>query len=226
MKWAVWIIAILLLPGCGAVPQQPLTLPPPLEGEIVEQGHLCDPRALAQAISHKYPSIDPATASEQTNHLLYVFGCGPPAPAPPSFAAPFAADLRAQKEEIPLGRQGNTYSVPVRINDTITLPFVLDTGATDLVIPADVALTLIRAGALTSGDFLGKSRYSMANGSEQVSDRVMIRAVQVGDHIIRTVTAMVSPPAGDPLLGQSSVEIWCGDPRLQTACSRFITLRK
>ena len=124
------------------------------------------------------------------------------------------------------GKARQYVSVPVRINDTITLPFVLDTGATDLVIPADVALTLIRAGALTSGDFLGKSRYSMANGSEQVSDRVMIRAVQVGDHIIRNVTAMVSPPAGDPLLGQSSVEIWCGDPRLQTACSRFITLRK
>src|SRR5580692_589833 len=50
---------------------------------------------------------------------------------------------------------------------TITLPFLLDTGASDLVIPADVALTLIRAGALTSGDFIGKSRYRLANGSEE-----------------------------------------------------------
>ncbi len=82
-------------------------------------------------------------------------------------------------------------------------PFVLDTGATDLVIPADVALTLARAGALTRSDFIGKSRYSMANGSEQVSDRVIIREVQVGDYIVRNVTAIVSPPAGDPLLGQS-----------------------
>jgi predicted aspartyl protease len=82
-------------------------------------------------------------------------------------------------------RHGNTYTVPVRVNQTITLPFILDTGATDLVIPADVALTLIRAGALTSNDFIGKSQYSMANGSEQVSDRVIIREVQVGDDIVR-----------------------------------------
>ena len=60
-------------------------------------------------------------------------------------------------------RIGKTYRVAVRINETITLPFILDTGATDLVIPADVALTLIRAGALTSGDFIGEGRYSLAN---------------------------------------------------------------
>jgi hypothetical protein len=143
MQRPIWIIAILLLPGCGAVPQQPLTLPAPLEGETVEQGHLCDPRALTQAISHKYPSIDPATASQETNHLLYVLGCGPPASAPPSFAAPsFAPDLRAQEEEIPLARQGNTYSVTVLVNGIIPIPFVLDTGAGDVLLPADVVFTL------------------------------------------------------------------------------------
>jgi predicted aspartyl protease len=93
--------------------------------------------------------------------------------------------------------------VPVRINDTITLPFLLDTGATDLVIPADVALTLFRAGALTSGDFIGKSRYGLANGSEEVSDLVVIRAVQVGEHVVRNVTASISPLEGQPLLGES-----------------------
>jgi len=43
----------------------------------------------------------------------------------------------------------------------------------------------------------------MANGSEQISDRVIIREVQVGDHSVRNVTALVSPAAGDLLLGQS-----------------------
>jgi hypothetical protein len=47
-------------------------------------------------------------------------------------------------EEIPIRRSGGEYLVPVRINQTITLPFILDTGATVLTIPADVALTLIR----------------------------------------------------------------------------------
>jgi hypothetical protein len=80
-------------------------------------------------------------------------------------------------------------------------PLILDTGATDLVIPADVALTVIRAGALTSGDFRGKGRYSLANASEEVSDRVIIREVQIGRHTVRNVTPMVNPPASDILQG-------------------------
>jgi hypothetical protein len=106
-------------------------------------------------------------------------------------------------QEVTIERHGDTYRVPVRINDTITLPFLLDTGASDLVIPADVALTLIRAGALASGDFIGKSRYRLANGSEEVSDLVVLREVQVGEHAVRNVTASISPIRGEPLLGQS-----------------------
>jgi hypothetical protein len=106
-------------------------------------------------------------------------------------------------EEVQIERQGDAYYVPVRINDTITLPFLLDTDASDIVIPADVALTLIRAGALTSGDFIGKSRYRLADGSEAVSDVVSLRELQVGEHSVRNVTASISPLQGEPLLGQS-----------------------
>jgi predicted aspartyl protease len=100
-------------------------------------------------------------------------------------------------------KKGNTYYVPVRINDTITLPFILDTGANDLVIPVDVALTLMRAGALKRGDFIGQTSYRMANGSEEVSDVVVLRDVRVGDHMVRNVSASISPAQGEPLLGQS-----------------------
>jgi predicted aspartyl protease len=43
----------------------------------------------------------------------------------------------------------------------------------------------------------------LANGSEEVSDRVIIREVQVGEHAVRNVTASISPFQGEPLLGQS-----------------------
>jgi len=209
MKRAVWIIEILLLPGCGAaVPQQPptvepLTLPAPLEGETVEQGHLCDPRALTQAITHKYPSIDPATAHQETNHLLFVFGCGPSAPAPPSFAAPSAPDLRAQEEEIPLERQGNTYSVTVLINGIIPIPFVLDTGAGDVLLPADVVFTLLRTGTLHSSDFTSHRPYILADGRELPSAQFKIRELQVGQHTARNVISGVGRVGSDALLGQS-----------------------
>jgi clan AA aspartic protease (TIGR02281 family) len=93
--------------------------------------------------------------------------------------------------------------VSVRINDTITLPFVLDTGASDLVIPVDVALTLMRAGALKRSDFIGQTSYRMANGSEEVGDVVVLRDVRVGDHMVRNVSASITPVQGEPLLGQS-----------------------
>ena len=56
---------------------------------------------------------------------------------------------------------------------------------------------------MTSGDFIVKRRYSLANGSEEVGDRVIIREVQVGQHAVGNVTAIVNPPASDLLLGQS-----------------------
>jgi clan AA aspartic protease (TIGR02281 family) len=104
---------------------------------------------------------------------------------------------------VAIEKRGGTYRVPVRINDTITLPFLLDTGASDLVIPTDVALTLIRADALTSSDFVGKDRYRLADGSEAVSDVVVLHEVQVGEHVVRNVMASISPAQGEPLLGQS-----------------------
>jgi len=46
------------------------------------------------------------------------------------------------------------YQIPVKINEVITLGFVLDTGAAEVNIPADVALTLYRAGTIQDSDFL------------------------------------------------------------------------
>jgi hypothetical protein len=160
-----------------------LPLPAPLEGETVAQGHLCDARAITQAVTHKYPYSDPAMVDQEVQHLLYTFGCGAsPEPAPESFAirgSPASQprtlpSASTSPDEIPIERSGDAYVVPVRINQTITLPFIIDTGAEELVIPVDVALTLMRAGALARSDFIGKARYTMANGSEAVQERVVI----------------------------------------------------
>jgi predicted aspartyl protease len=80
---------------------------------------------------------------------------------------------------------------------------MLDTGASDLVIPVNVAMTLMRAGALKRSDFIGQNSYRMANGSEEVSDVVVLRDVRVGDHMVRNVSASITPAQGEPLLGQS-----------------------
>ena len=93
--------------------------------------------------------------------------------------------------------------VPVLINDAVTLKFVIDSGAGDVSIPADVVLTMIRAGTLTDADFIGQRTYLLANGSTNIQKTFRIRSLKVGDKVVENVTASVAPERGVPLLGQS-----------------------
>jgi hypothetical protein len=63
-------------------------------------------------------------------------------------------------DEVGLTGSGGTYRVPVRINDSLTLNFTLDSGASDILIPADVVQTLIRNGTLVQSDFVGEKTMS------------------------------------------------------------------
>jgi len=45
--------------------------------------------------------------------------------------------------ETPLGKNGGVYTLPVRINGVMTLNFILDTGASEVSIPADVLRNII-----------------------------------------------------------------------------------
>jgi predicted aspartyl protease len=205
MKRAVGVVAMLLLPGCGAVPQQQETHLRMLE--TVEKGHLCDPRALMQAVAREQPGIDPVAARRETDHLLYVLGCrlpdSVPSEQPAAASAPSSLDLRAKGEEIPLRRQGNTYTLPVLVNGIIPIPFVLDTGAGDVLLPADVVFTLLRTGTLQSTDFISYRPYILADGRELPSAQFKIQELQVGQHTARNVIAGVGRLGSDALLGQS-----------------------
>jgi clan AA aspartic protease (TIGR02281 family) len=109
----------------------------------------------------------------------------------------------ARAETIQLEREHGTYVVPVRINDAMTVPFILDTGASEVAIPADVFSTLLRTKTVTQSDFIGTATYSMANGSSEPADRYVLRKLSVGNHVVRNVVAIVVSVKGDPLLGQS-----------------------
>ena len=54
--------------------------------------------------------------------------------------------------------EGGTFVVPVRINDQITLKFVIDSGAADVSVPADVVMTLLRTGTITECGFSWHSK--------------------------------------------------------------------
>src|SRR6185369_6856978 len=98
---------------------------------------------------------------------------------------------------------GGGYLIPGRINDADTVTFVLDTGASDVSIPENVARDLEQAGKLDRGDFLGTRTYVLADGSRVPSRRVLLREVTVGGQTVSNVTASISRSGSPPLLGQS-----------------------
>ena len=105
--------------------------------------------------------------------------------------------------KISMGTHGGVFTISGRLNGVLTLDFILDSGAADVSIPADVASTLLRTQTIKQGDFLPGATYIMADGSRTRSQRFMIRQLEVGNVIVRNVPASVSSNRGDLLLGQS-----------------------
>ena len=93
--------------------------------------------------------------------------------------------------------------VPVSINGALTLNFMVDSGAADVSIPADVVMTLKRTGTIQEGDFLGEKTYQLADGSTMPSKTFRIRLLKVGDREIENVVGSVAGVNGSLLLGQS-----------------------
>ena len=124
----------------------------------------------------------------------------------PSNPAHTEAPSNATRTEVPLKSVGGTFVVPVFINGAITLNFVVDSGAADVAVPADVVGTLIRAGTIEKSDFTGKQTYVLADGSAAPTSTFVIRSLKVGDILIENVRGSVSPAAGSLLLGQSFLQ--------------------
>ena len=112
----------------------------------------------------------------------------------------------AYSESIKLKQSGGVYMLPVRINDTVTVPFVLDSGAAEVSIPNDVFSVLRRSDTINQSDFIGTGTYTLADGTTVSSDRYILHKMSVGDHIITDVVANVVSIKGDPLLGQSFLQ--------------------
>jgi clan AA aspartic protease (TIGR02281 family) len=105
--------------------------------------------------------------------------------------------------EVPLVAQNGVYTVPVRINDAMTVNFIVDSGASEVQIPADVAQILLRKGALQERDFMQDRIYTMADGSQVKSERVLIKRLRIGDRVVEGVTASIGNVHSAPLIGQS-----------------------
>jgi len=126
---------------------------------------------------------------------------GPPASPKPTTSHSRSAQRRMAAEQnvyrIPVERTGSTMRVNVRLNDQVTAPFYIDTGASDVLIPAWVAsdLGLDLEGGRTA-------YYGTANGVIKQS-LVTLESVDLGGARAENVPASVSATMSVGLLGLS-----------------------
>jgi clan AA aspartic protease (TIGR02281 family) len=104
---------------------------------------------------------------------------------------------------IPLVKMSGGLIAPVVINNTLKLNFIVDSGASDVSIPANVFSSLVRANTVTQADITGVRNYKNADGEVFQSKTFVIRSLKIGNIEAPKVQAKVSPSNAPPLLGQS-----------------------
>jgi aspartyl protease family protein len=112
-----------------------------------------------------------------------------------ALAAPRTRGFRSGAQ-IPFEKQGNAMLVYVRINDAVSAPFIVDTGASDVVVPAHVAEA---AGIRVTSD-TPREAYETANGMIE-SPVVTLSSVEVGEVRVENVRGSLSEAMSVGLLG-------------------------
>ena len=105
--------------------------------------------------------------------------------------------------EVSLGESGGVFTVPVQVNQSVTLRFVVDPGAAIVVIPRSVLNTLVANGSVTQNDVIGTSVAELADSSVYRAVQLRLRELRVGDKVVHDVIAAVAPGLTYSLLGQS-----------------------
>lgn len=96
--------------------------------------------------------------------------------------------------------EGNLFEVPVVLNGSVRLPFIIDTGASESSIPSYVAYTLVRSGTVAPSDMLESQTYTLANGAKEVNMRLRINKIVVSGIEVHNVIVSVSNSINAPLL--------------------------
>lgn len=90
--------------------------------------------------------------------------------------------------------------VPVILNDVLKIKFIFDSGATEVSLSPDVALTLMRTGSILDNDWLPSQTYRFADGSTAKSKRFIIRKLIIGNQVLSNIEASIANSIDAPML--------------------------
>ena len=122
----------------------------------------------------------------------------PAAPAPDGAAMRAGTAAPRREVRVAVARAGTGMIVNVLLDGSVTAPFLVDTGATDVLIPAWLAERL----GIEVGPETRTKNYRTANGVVSQA-AVMLRSVDLGGAVVENVPASISPSMEIGLLGLS-----------------------
>jgi predicted aspartyl protease len=97
--------------------------------------------------------------------------------------------------------------VPVILNGVLKINFIFDSGASEVSLSPDVALTLFRTGTITENDWLPDQTYTFADGSKAKSKRFLIKKLIIGNQTLANIEASISNSIEAPMLiGQNVMQ--------------------
>lgn len=123
---------------------------------------------------------------------------------------PFEKGIQSKNTELISGELTNSIKiiktesglieVPIVLNDVLKINFIFDSGASEVSLSPDVALTLIRTGTITEKDWLPSQNYIFADGSTAKSKRFLIKKLIIGNQILTNIEASISNSVEAPML--------------------------
>jgi aspartyl protease family protein len=164
-----------------------------------EQGRVHYTQSLSQVPARHRSQAELRALAPQKPARLQTYS-SPAAPAPGGSAPRAAAGKRAAGREVrvSVARAGTGMVVNVLVNGSVNAPFLVDTGATDVLIPASLAK---RLGIQTGPESRSKT-YRTANGVVTQA-AVMLGSLDLGGAVVENVPASISPSMEIGLLGLS-----------------------
>lgn len=118
-------------------------------------------------------------------------------------AAKAAQDSALARTTAPFHRKGGVFVLPALLNGSTETYFVVDSGASNVQIPQEIADELMRKGSLGPSDSLGDRSFVIADGRKLVQRTIRLRSIRVGNRTMDNVLAAVGAPHSQALLGQS-----------------------
>jgi clan AA aspartic protease (TIGR02281 family) len=101
----------------------------------------------------------------------------------------------------------NTFSLQAKING-VQINFILDTGADELLISKTEYSFLIKNGSITEKDIIGKTKYTLADGSNVICNNILIKEFEIDGIKINNIKAgVVDDENASPLLGQNVLKL-------------------